>query len=67
MQQTVKDWTGKIIGSLEDKGDRIVAKDFGGRILGHYDKGMNKTFSFEGFILMEGDGTMGLIMGAANK
>jgi extradiol dioxygenase family protein len=55
-KQIVKDFYGKIIGSLETQsnGD-IIAKDFYGKILGKYDKANNVTKDFYGKILYRGN------------
>ncbi len=60
----IKDFYGRVIGFLDDQGSQIVATDFYGRRLGHYDKSRNKTFDFYGRLVCEGDGTSGLIMSA---
>lgn len=60
--RTIKDFYGKIIGSLsEDSRGNIVAKNFYGKILGHYDKNQNVTKDFYGRILSTGDTTSALI------
>ena len=55
-KQTIKDWTGKIIGFIEihDNGDKVV-KDFYHRILGKYIKKMDVTKDFYGRIVAKGD------------
>ena len=65
---TVKDFYGKIIGSIEDgaDGDKI-AKDFYGKLLGRYDAKMNVTKDFYGKIIGTGDLTSALIWQAHNK
>lgn len=60
----IKDFYGRVQGFLDDQGDQIVATDFYGRRLGHYDKARNKTFDFYGRLVCEGDGTSGLVMNA---
>lgn len=67
MRQVIKDFYGKIIGYLEDKGDRIQATDFYGKILGWYNKKQDTTVDFYGRILGRGDLTSGLIWQEANK
>ena len=61
-REWVKDFYGRILGGLEDQGDRIVATDFYGRILGYYVKSQDVTTDFYGRRLCTGDGTVGLIM-----
>ena len=61
-RNTIKDFYGRIIGSLETlpNGD-VVARDFHGRILGRFDKKQNVTKDFYGKILSSGDTTSALI------
>lgn len=61
MRETIKDFYGRIVGSIEDFPDRIVAKDFYGRILGYFDKKQNVTKDFFGKIIATGDATSKLI------
>ena len=60
----IKDFYGRVQGFLDDQGNQIVATDFYGRRLGHYDKARNKTFDFYGRLVCEGDGTSRLVMNA---
>ena len=64
-KEFVKDFYGRIMGSLEDQGSRVVAKDFYGKILGYYDRNENRTRDFYGRIVSEGDTTGSLIAQAA--
>lgn len=67
-KQYVKDFYGKIIGSLEtDSSDDITAKDVYNKILGYYRKNRNITTDFYGRILGYGDLTSGLIWQEHNK
>ena len=68
MRKTIKDFYGKIIGSIDEasNGD-LIAKDFYGRILGRYDKKMNVTKDFYGKILGTGDLTSSLVWNADAK
>ena len=61
-RETIKDFYGKIIGSLETlaNGDKL-AKDFYGKILGRYCKAQNVTKDFYGKIVSSGDTASGLI------
>ena len=61
-KETVRDFYGKILGSLEDlpNGDR-VARDFYGNVLGYYRKATNVTTDFFGRTLYQGDHVAGLI------
>lgn len=67
MRKPVKDFYGKIIGSLEDTPDAIIARDFYGKILGRYDKKMSVTKDFYGKIIATGDLTSALVWQAYNE
>jgi len=62
MKTNIKDFYGRIIGSIEDlpNGDRI-SRDFYGKILGKYDKKQNVTKDFYGKIIATGDITSALV------
>ena len=60
-REVIKNFHGQIIGSLEDTGDKIIARDFYGKILGHYEKTANVTKNFYGQIVSKGDTTAALI------
>ena len=60
-RELVKDFYGHIMESLEDQGDKIIARDFPGRILGYYYKSENKTRDFYGRVISDGDTTAALI------
>ena len=60
-RQVVKDFYGRIIGSIEDYPDRAVAKDFYGKILGYYDKKQGVTKDWYGRIIGTGDATSKLV------
>lgn len=63
-KEAIKEFSGKILGYLEDQGDRIVATDFYGRKLGYYDKRRNVTCDFYGRIVCQGNGASGLVLSA---
>jgi len=63
-KEEIRDFYGRILGTLEDTGDRIIARDFYGRILGYYYKHEDKTKDFYNRIVANGDATVGLIMNA---
>ena len=63
-KQLIKDFYGRILGSIEDQGNKQIARDFYGRILGTYTQSDDMTRDFYGRIVMRGNGLMGLIMGA---
>lgn len=63
-KEFVKDFYGRIMGTIEDQGNKQIARDFYGRILGTYSSSDDFTRDFYGRIVMRGNGLMGLIMGA---
>lgn len=63
-KQLIKDFYGKIIGSIEDRGDIQIAKDFYGKVLGTYYKSSNLTKDFYGKIIGRGNLLSGLIFSA---
>ena len=67
MREPIKDFYGRVLGWLDDQGDRIIATDFYGRRVGVYDKARNFTSDFYGVRVCSGDGTVGLIMKAAEQ
>lgn len=67
MREPIKDFYGRVLGWLEDQGDRIIATDFYGRCVGVYDKARDFTSDFYGVRVCDGDGTVGLIMKAAEQ
>ena len=64
-KELIKDFYGKILGRLDDQGDRIVAEDFYGKILGTYNKSDDKTRNFYGMVVSNGNTLTGLIAQAA--
>lgn len=60
-KEYVKDFYGKILGSIETNGTKQVAKNFYGKILGTYDSKDNKTRDFYGRIISNGNTLSGLI------
>lgn len=63
-RELVKDFYGRIMGSIETVGTKQIARDFYGRILGTYNSADNKTRDFYGRILTNGNTLMGLIYAA---
>ena len=55
MREPIKLFSGRIIGYIEDQGYRLVATDFGGRVLGYYNKSNNATTDFGGRIIAYGN------------
>ena len=66
-KEIIKDFYGKIIGSLTDDGNKIIAKDFYGKILGHYDKAQNVTKNFYGQIIAKGNIASSLVWQEYNE
>ena len=64
-KELIKDFYGKILGRLDDQGNRIVAEDFYGKILGTYSKSDDKTRDFYGRVVSNGNTLAGLIAQAA--
>ena len=60
-KELVKDFYGKILGSIETSGSKQIARDFYGRIVGTYNSTDNKTRDFYGRILTSGNTLMGLL------
>lgn len=60
-RELVKDFYGKVIGSIETVGTKQIARDFYGKVLGRYDSADNKTRDFYGKILTSGNTLMGLL------
>ncbi len=66
-KEAIKDFYGRTLGWVEDKGDRIEARDFYGRPLGTYYKNRNTTCDFYGRPICTGDATVSLITRANEK
>ena len=64
-EEIIKNFNGQILGRLEDRGDKIVARDFYGKNLGSYSKVDDKTRDFYGKIISNGNTLAGLIAQAA--
>lgn len=60
-RELVRDFYGRIIGSIETDGTKQTARDFYGRIVGRYDSKDNRTRDFYGRILTSGNTLMGLL------
>ena len=63
MSETIKDYCGRIIGTIETdgRGNKTV-KDYCGRILGTYDSSSNYTKDYCGRILYQGDMASALLI-----
>lgn len=64
MKEPIREFGGKILGYREDQGNKIVATNFTGQILGYYDKELGITSKFGGQFIANGDITAALIMDA---
>ena len=63
-KEYVKDFYGRIMGSIETQGTKQTARDFYGRILGTYNSSDNFTRDFYGRVLTKGNTLVGLIYSA---
>ena len=57
----IRDFHGRIIGSIETNGTKQIARDFYLKILGTYDSRDDLTRDFSGRILARGNSLAGLI------
>lgn len=60
-KEFIRDFYGRILGSIEDTGGTIIARDFPGRKLGYYQKSDDTTRDFYGRIVSRGNTVVGLI------
>lgn len=61
-RETVKDWTGKILGFVDKEANgKKTLRDFHGRILGTYDPNLDLTRDFYGRQVGKGDILMTLL------
>ena len=60
-KELIKDFYGKVLGSVETTGTRKIARDFYGKVLGSYDSKDDKTRDFYGKVITKGDTVVGLI------
>lgn len=65
MRETICEITGRTIGYIEENGNRRVAKDICGRILGYYDGSTGYTTDVAGRRLFKGDCCSALILAHA--
>lgn len=66
-RQYVKDFYNRVIGSLDDTGDEIIARDFYNRVLGYYRKKENVTQDFYRRVVGKGNLLSGLIWSSYEK
>ncbi len=55
MRDTIKDFYGRILGYIDDEGNKKVAKNFYGKILGYYYVNEDVTKDFYGRIVARGN------------
>ena len=62
-KETIRDWTGKILGFIEtdNEGKKTVRK-FSGEIVGFYYPKRNVTTDFSGRMIAQGDCSSGLLL-----
>ena len=63
MTETIKEYSGRILGTIETdgRGNKTV-KSYGGKILGYYDASQDVTKEFGGRILYRGDMASALLI-----
>lgn len=66
-KELVKDFYNRVIGSMDDVGDEIIARDFYNRVLGYYRKQENITQDFYRRVIGKGNLLSGLIWQEYNK
>lgn len=60
-KEVIKDFYGKVMGTIETDGNKQIAKDFYGKVLGTYDSSSNITKDFYGKIVGRGNLLAGLL------
>lgn len=66
-RELVKDFYNRVIGSMDDVGDEIIARDFYNKVLGYYRKKENITQDFYRRVIGKGNLLSGLIWQEYNK
>ena len=66
-QEILKDAYGRIIGRLEQQGNRLYLYDFYHRKVGYYDSALNKTFEWNGKFVGHGNILMMLLKPLENQ
>ena len=57
-REQIKDWTGKILGYTEERGNKIWLHNFQGQMVAYYDKSTGKTYDWQGRMLAQGNTLM---------
>lgn len=60
-KEFVRDFYGRVIGTIETQGTKKIVRDFYGRVLGTYNSTDNRTRDFYGRVLSTGDTTASLL------
>lgn len=60
-REQIRDFSGKIIATRETSGNKVILRDFYGKILGTFDPVTNQTRDFYGKIIGTGDQLMRLV------
>jgi len=55
MRESIRTFSGRVVGYIEERNGRLVATDFGGRVLGYYEKNRDVTTDFGGRVLAYGN------------
>ena len=65
--QIIKNTNGEWLGHVEDKSDRLEARDCGWNLLGFYDKRSDTSRTPGNALLGNGDRTVAMVLEAATK
>lgn len=60
-KEYIKDWTGRILGYTELRGNRLWLHDWQGKMIAYYDKSINKTCDWQGKMLFQGNALMNML------
>lgn len=60
-KEYIKDFYGKVLGTLDTQGTKITARDFYGNVVGSYDSKDDCTRDFYGRVVTKGNSVVGLI------
>ena len=63
MKETIKDASGRTVGFKVQRGSQVIVEDASGKMLGRYDKNVNKTVDSNGKALYSGDQSSLLLNG----
>ena len=54
----IRDWTGRMIGYTEERGNRLWLHNWQGKMIAYYDKSTNRTHDWQGRMLTQGNTLM---------